>query len=97
MNSFHRSVLRVGLKPRFTSPQQYRSFGVAPAKPQKPEEHKGISEPVFPNISNFLDRTAEVFFMTEIWSVIYHLRINFYIFTLTIFTFLIYFPPKLND
>ena len=40
---------------------------VPPVKPQDPATHTAKSEPVFPSFSNFLDRTAEVFFMTEIW------------------------------
>ena len=43
---------------------------VPPARPQEPITHEGKSEPVFPSMTNFLDRTAEVFFMTEIWYVI---------------------------
>jgi len=49
-----------------------RSFSIVPpARPQDPATHKGKSEPVFPSMTNFLDRTAEVFFMTEIWRAVW--------------------------
>lgn len=79
MNSLRilRSTIKNGnsLRKQLSSPQQRVATAglssIGPARPQKPGEHEGISEPTFPSFSNFLERTSEVFFMTEIWRALW--------------------------
>lgn len=47
------------------------SSKVGPARPQEPSVHEGKSEPVFPSLTKFLDRSSEVLFMTEIWRAVW--------------------------